>query len=122
MVKHPTAGEIATEMRTLTARAKKFRFAAQQRQKHFYDTKRSEAVYQMGAQLLVSTVGPILKVLSSGTENLQPKWVGRFACVEHIGNLAYKLDLPEIMRGPDVFHVSLLKPLQRWPRLTTSTS
>ena len=86
-VKNPAAGELASKMQQLTARAKKFMFAAQQRQKHYYDTKRSEAVYQVGAQLLLSTVGLTLKVLSMGTEKLQPKWVGPFACVARVGNL-----------------------------------
>ena len=65
-------------------------FAAQQRQKHYYDTTRSEAVYQVGAQLLLSTIGLRLNVLSVGTEKLQPKWVGPYACVARIGNLAYR--------------------------------
>ncbi|KAL3155643.1 hypothetical protein ABBQ32_14151 [Trebouxia sp. C0010 RCD-2024] len=109
MVKNPAAGELATKMQTLTARAKNM-FAAQQRQKHYHDTKGSEAVYQVGAQLLLSTVGLRLKVLSTGTDKLLPKWVGPFACIERIGNLADKLELPETMRIHDVFHVSLLKP------------
>ena len=80
----PTAknpAELASEMQQLTARANKFMFAAQQRQKHYCDIKRSEAVYQVGAQLLLSTVGLKLKVLSVSTEKLQPKRVGPFACV-----------------------------------------
>ena len=109
-VKNPAAGELAIKLQQLTARAKKFMFAAQQRQKHYYDTKRSEAAYVVGAQLLLSTVGIRLKVLTIGTERLQPKWLGPFECTVRLGNLAYKLELPETMRIHNVFHVSLLEP------------
>ena len=44
-VRNPAAGELASKMQQLTATAKKFMFAAQQRQKPYCDTKRYEAVY-----------------------------------------------------------------------------
>lgn len=39
-----------------------------------------------------------------------PKWIGPFTCTERVGNLTYRLELPESMKIHDVFHVSLLKP------------
>jgi len=81
--------------------------SSQQRQKHYYDTERIAAAYEVGAQLLLSPVGSRLKVLRVGTEKLQPKWLGPCECTE---NLAYKLELPETMRIHDVLRVSLLKP------------
>ncbi len=49
-VKNPDAGELAIKMQQSTARAKKFMFAAQQRQKHYHDTRRFEAAFEVGAQ------------------------------------------------------------------------
>jgi hypothetical protein len=37
--------------------------------------------------------------------------LGPFKIVEAVGNLAYRLDLPESMQIHDVFHVSLLQPV-----------
>ena len=84
-------------------------FADQQRQKHFHGTKRSEAAYEVEAQLL-STIGIWLTVLTTGTKKLQSKWLGAFECTERSGNLAYRLRLLETLRIHNVFHDSLLKP------------
>jgi hypothetical protein len=38
-----------------------------------------------------------------------PKYVGPFTVLQRVGNVAYRLDLPDNMNAHDVFHVSLLK-------------
>lgn len=65
LVLNPTAGEFADRMQQVIARAKKFTFAAQQRQKRFYDSKHTDAEYQVGQKLLLSTTELQLKVRSA---------------------------------------------------------
>ena len=74
----PAAGELAAEMQTLTARAKRYMFAAQQRMKHYYGSGRSESCFEVGELLLLSTAGIKMKVASVGTEKLLPEWIGPF--------------------------------------------
>ncbi len=81
-VQNPAAGELAVNMQHLTPRAKKFMFAAQQRQKHSYDISHSEAAYEVEAQLILSTVGIWLTGLTTGTEKLQFDWLGALECTE----------------------------------------
>jgi Chromo (CHRromatin Organisation MOdifier) domain len=45
-----------------------------------------------------------------GASKLLPKFVGPFAIVKKVNEVAFKLELPGNMKCHDVFHVSLLKP------------
>ena len=58
-------------------------------------------------QVLLSTSNIKLKTLDS--RKLLPRWIGSFKIVLKVGKIAYKLDLPDIMKIHPVFHVSLLK-------------
>ena len=82
--------------------------AAQQRQKHYADLKRSEVEYTKNDKVLLSTVN--LKLTSTGARKIMPKYVGPFRILERIGKVAYRLELPEQMKCHPVFHVSLLAP------------
>ena len=84
--------------------------AAQQRQKRYYDERRTDATYGVGTKVLLSTANVALKVLSTGTRKPAPRWVGPFVITERVGPLGYRLALPDSMRVLDVFHVCYLKP------------
>jgi hypothetical protein len=51
-----------------------------------------------------------LKLKTYGARKLLPKWIGPFPVVKVVGNVAYKLELPQSMRCHPVFHVSNLQP------------
>ena len=96
-------------MRALIARAKRSMFAAQQRQKRYYDNNRTDKQFAVGDKVLLSTVNLALKILRNGTRKLAPKWVGPFNVTELVGSLGYRLELPDTMLVHDVFHVCYLR-------------
>ena len=72
--------------------------------------KRKEVVYEIGdrACLRVSPLRGVKRFRVKG--KLAPRFVGPYRVLERMGEVAYKLDLPEGLSGVhDVFHVSQLK-------------
>ena len=106
---NPFADDFATQMRTLIARAKRSMFAAQQRQKRYYDMNRTDKQFAVGDKVLLSTANLALKILRTGTRKLTQKWVGPFTVTERVGSLGYRLKLPDTMRVHDVFHACYLR-------------
>ena len=82
---------------------------AQSRQKSYADSKCNEIVYEAGDRVYLR-VSP-LRVKRFGVKGkLAPRLVGPYKVLEHMGEVAYKLELPEGLSGVhDVFHVSQLK-------------
>ena len=90
---------------------------AQSRQKSYADSKRNEVVYEIGDRAYLR-VSPLWGVKRFGVKGkLSPRFVGPYRVLEHMGEVAYKLELPEGLSGVhDVFHVSQLKNVMlRWP-------
>lgn len=110
----PSAASFADRIEKGLASAKKCLQAAQQRQKKYADQKRRDVTFNIGAQVLLSTTNLRLRKAfdNSLTDKLLPKWVGPFTILEKLGQVAYKLKLPDPWRVHPVFHVSLLKPYQ----------
>jgi hypothetical protein len=80
--------------------------AAQDRQKAYADKGRRELTFAVNDLVLLKTKN--LKIKTSGSRKLLPKWIGPFRVLKMINEVAYKLELPETMKCHPVFHVSLL--------------
>jgi hypothetical protein len=83
---------------------------AQSRQKSYYDKHKSQRAFEVGSKVLLK-VSPIRGVKRFGKKGkLSPRFVGPFEILERIGEVAYRLQLPERMAGVhNVFHVSMLR-------------
>ena len=83
---------------------------AQSRQKCYADSKRKEIVYEVGDRVYLC-VSPLRGVKRFGVKGkLAPRFVGPYKVLERMGEVAYKLELPEGLSGVhDVFHVFQLK-------------
>ena len=83
---------------------------AHSRQKSYYDKHKSQREFEVGSNVLLK-VSPIRGVRRFGKKGkLSPRFVGPFKILQKIGEVAYKLELPENMKGVhNVFHVSMLR-------------
>nr|GEX75020.1 putative reverse transcriptase domain-containing protein [Tanacetum cinerariifolium] len=84
--------------------------AARDRQKSYADLKRKPMEFQVGDKVMLK-VSPWKGVVRFGKRGkLNPRYVGPFKVFERVGDVAYKLDLPEeLSRVHNTFHVSNLK-------------
>ena len=78
--------------------------------------RRRDLEFGEGDEVLLR-VSPTKVVVRFGTKGkLSPRFIGPFKIKERVGKLAYRLELPESMRGIyDVFHVSMLRKYLRDP-------
>ena len=102
--------QMVEEMEAQTKAIRKDIQAAQDRQKHYADGKRSERHFQEGDKVFLH-VRPKRSTLSLGKyKKLSPRYCGPYEIQKSLGTQAYKLDLPSHLKVHNVFHVSLLKP------------
>ncbi|GJX53366.1 hypothetical protein Tco_0281735 [Tanacetum coccineum] len=80
------------------------------RQKSYADLKRKPMEFQVGDKVMLK-VSPWKGVVHFGKRGkLNPRYVGPFKVLEKVGEVAYKLELPEeLSRVHNTFHVSNLK-------------
>nr|GFB35420.1 putative reverse transcriptase domain-containing protein [Tanacetum cinerariifolium] len=84
--------------------------AARDRQKSYADLKRKPMEFQVGDKVMLK-VSPWKGVVLFGKwGKLNPRYVGPFKVLERVGDVAYKLDLPEeLSRVHNTFYMSNLK-------------
>ncbi|GKF96894.1 hypothetical protein Tco_0292715, partial [Tanacetum coccineum] len=84
--------------------------AAHDRKKSYADLKRKPIDFQVGDKVMLK-VSPWKGVVHFGKRGkLNPRYVGPFKVLEKVGEVAYKLELPEeLSRVHNTFHVSNLK-------------
>jgi hypothetical protein len=90
--------------------------AAQSRQKSYADPKRRSVEFQVGDEVLLR-VSPTKGVVRFNIKGkLSPRYIGPFKILARVGKLAYRLELPESMKGVhNVFYVSMLRKYFRDP-------
>ncbi|GJT26433.1 hypothetical protein Tco_0906708 [Tanacetum coccineum] len=102
--------ELIQEMTERIIRIKQRMQAARDRQKSYADLKRKPMEFQVEDKIMLK-VSPWKWVVRFGKRgNLNPRYVGPFKVLEKVGEVAYKLKLPEeLSRVHNTFHVSNLK-------------
>nr|GFB45836.1 putative reverse transcriptase domain-containing protein [Tanacetum cinerariifolium] len=84
--------------------------AARDRQKSYANLKRKPMEFQVGDKVMLKVL-PWKGVVCLGKRGkLNPRYVGPFKVLERVGDVSYKLDLPEeLSRVHNKFHVSNVK-------------
>nr|GEV44515.1 putative reverse transcriptase domain-containing protein [Tanacetum cinerariifolium] len=101
LVRETTEKIVQIKNRLLTARS---------RQKSYSDLKRRLIEFKVGDKVMlkVSPWRGVICFVKHG--KLSPRFIGPFKVIERIGPVAYKLELPDKLRGiHDIFYVSNLK-------------
>lgn len=106
--KNMLARQFSVRMQEALQRARRCLEAARQRQKEWADKKRRHVEFEKGSLVLLSTKN--VKLKSSGSRKLLPRFIGPFTVTRQVNPVAYEIDLPTQVRLHNVFHVSLLRP------------
>ncbi|GKB44289.1 putative reverse transcriptase domain-containing protein [Tanacetum coccineum] len=105
-----TGPEIVQETTEKIVQIKQRMQAAHDRQKSYTDLKRKPMEFQVGDKVILKVL-PWKGVVRFGKRGkLNPRYVGSFKVLEKVGEVAYKIELPEeLSRVHNTFHVSNLK-------------
>ncbi|GKA82355.1 putative reverse transcriptase domain-containing protein [Tanacetum coccineum] len=105
-----TSPEIVQETTEKIIQVKQRMQATRDRQKSYADLKHKPMEFEVGDKVMLK-VSPWKGVVRFGKRGkLNPRFVGPFKVIKRVGDVAYKLELPEeLSRVHNTFHVSNLK-------------
>ncbi|GJT67415.1 putative reverse transcriptase domain-containing protein [Tanacetum coccineum] len=105
-----TGPEIVQETTEKIIQVKQRMQASRDRQKSYADLKLKPMEFEVGDKVMLK-VSPWKGVVRFGKRGkLNPRFVGPFKVIKRVGDVAYKLELPEeLSRVHNTFHVSNLK-------------
>ncbi|GJX16421.1 putative reverse transcriptase domain-containing protein, partial [Tanacetum coccineum] len=105
-----TSPELVRETTEMIVQIKNRLITARSRQKSYADVRRKPMEFQVGDMVMLK-VSPWKGVICFGKHGkLSLQYIGPFKIIERIGPVAYKLELPDKLRGiHSTFHVSNLK-------------
>jgi hypothetical protein len=106
---NPSAKDFIEQLADDLETARKNLIEAQNRQAKYANQSRREVLFQVGDQVMLSTIDHKLRSFSGISQKLLPKFVGPFKIVKVVSPVAYELELPSSMKIHPVFHVSKLR-------------
>lgn len=108
----PAAYRFAREKQELLLEARDSLSKAAKRMKKYADQGRRSLEFQVGDKVLLKLTPQIWKKINAKTRHrgLIPRYDGPFDIVKKVGNVAYRLKLPDRLKVHPTFHVSFLKP------------
>ncbi|KAG8366490.1 hypothetical protein BUALT_Bualt17G0085400 [Buddleja alternifolia] len=109
--KSPAAYRFARAKQELLDEAKDSLSKAQRRMTKYANLGRRDVEFSVGENVLLKLTPQIWKKISSKTvhRGLIPKYDGPFEILKKVGNVAYRLRLPDKLRIHPTIHVSFLK-------------
>jgi hypothetical protein len=107
---HPTVEGVIVERAQQIESLKKHLSAAQLRMKTFADRNRTEKQFQVGDNVLLK-LQPYAQatVINRPFPKLAYKYFGPYKILDRVGQVSYRLELPEGTKVHNVFHVSQIK-------------
>ena len=113
----PAAYRFAREKQELIEQAQESLAKAQRRMKKYADQHRRALEFREGDLVLLKLTPQIWKKVTDKRyhKGLVQRYDGPFEVTKRVGNVAYRLKLPERMKIHPTFHVSFLKPYHEDP-------